>query len=111
MPSRRVINQIIAELAEQDIGAVDTKNASKAAESEVAIMTMHGAKGMKFTHVVLIGVNSDALPMKFSLRGLNDHDRADAVQRERALLYVAASRARDQLMITYTCERSDILPV
>lgn len=108
--SRRMINQIIAGLAEHEIQAVDTKNASKAAESEVAIMTMHGAKGMEFTHVILMGVNSDALPMKLSLRGLNDHDRADAIQRERALLYVAASRARDQLMITYTGEGSVILP-
>lgn len=35
---------------------------------------------------------------------------ADMLQRERALLYVAASRARDALMITLSGEPSELLP-
>lgn len=79
-------------------------------DSPVQVMTMHSAKGMEFTHVILIGVGTDVLPQKWQYRGLAEAEREDALQRERALLYVAASRARDQLVITTHGEPSELLP-
>ena len=63
-------------------------------------MTMHGAKGMEFTHAIRMGVGRDILPQRFRLAGLTDADREATLQQERSLLYVAASRARDALVIT-----------
>ena len=76
----------------------------------MAVMTMHGAKGMEYTHVILMGVDRDILPQRFRLAGLSEADQAAALQQERSLLYVAASHARDALVITTVGERSELPP-
>ncbi|GAB3076218.1 3'-5' exonuclease [Corynebacterium aquatimens] len=91
-------------------GNQPTKNANSSAQEQVSVMTMHGAKGMEFTHVVLIGVGKTVMPQRFALKDLSTEDQATALQRERSLLYVAASRARDELVITTSDEPSELLP-
>lgn len=108
--TRAAVKRMVSALTEAGIKAVETRNATKAAEVQVSVMTMHGAKGLEFTHVVLAGVNADAMPAQYRLDNLTDEDRADELQQERALLYVAASRARDQLMVTYSGDKSEFLP-
>lgn len=44
------------------------------------------------------------------LDGLTDVDREDALRREKSLLYVSASRARDELVVVWTGEPSELLP-
>jgi superfamily I DNA/RNA helicase len=39
-----------------------------------------------------------------------EEDRADVLRRERSLLYVAATRARDELVVVYVGEPSKLLP-
>jgi superfamily I DNA/RNA helicase len=73
------------------------------------VMTMHRAKGMEFSRVLLFGVDEGLVPADYMLRGLTDADRGDAMLRERSLLYVAATRARDELVIT-SVRPSPILP-
>lgn len=50
------------------------------------------------------------MPLRFRLKNLSEEDARAALQRERSLLYVAASRARDALVITTVGERSELLP-
>lgn len=73
-------------------------------------MNMHGAKCMEFTHVILMGVGMEIMPLRFRLKNLSEEDARAALQRERSLLYVAASRARDALVVTTVGERSELLP-
>lgn len=110
LDDRRLINKIVMGLADRNVEAVRTRNAAKIAETSISVLTMQGAKGMEFTHVILVGISEDAIPNKRELAGLNDTDKADVILRARSLLYVAASRARDQLMITCTGSKSPILP-
>ena len=65
------------------------------------VATMHRVKGLEFDRVVLAGANEGVLP----LRGVVDRseDRAvrkEAEDQERALLYVAVTRARAEVLIT-----------
>lgn len=103
-----LVNRATSALTELGIHAVKTSHASTD-NSKVQIMTMHGAKGMEFTHVVLIGVDDGLMPQPYTLKGLGEAEVSDAIQRERSLLYVAASRARDQLVITTHGEPSKLL--
>jgi superfamily I DNA/RNA helicase len=73
-------------------------------------MTMHRAKGTEFSDVLLFGVGASSLPNPSVLNGLSESDRDDALLRERSLLYVAATRARDQLACTWSGARSPLLP-
>lgn len=86
------------------------ESARVAVDAPIQVMTMHNAKGMEFSHVILLGVGTDVLPQEWQYRGLPDAERQEAIQRERALLYVAASRARDRLVITTHGEPSPLLP-
>lgn len=74
------------------------------------VMTMHRAKGMEFSRVLIFGVDASALPAPFTLKGLAEADRAEVLQREKSLLYVAATRARDELVILWTGDPSELLP-
>lgn len=62
------------------------------------LLTMHNAKGMEFKTVIVAGVNSSYMP--FFLR----KGRAE-IEEERRLLYVASTRAINQLIISLGSER------
>lgn len=74
------------------------------------IMTMHRAKGMEFSRVLIFGASEGTVPATYLLKNLTDADLADALQRERSLLYVSATRARDELVIMWSGEPSEMLP-
>ena len=71
------------------------------------VMTMNRAKGMEFTNVLLFGLSARSLPRV--LRDLPEAEQEDARMRERSLLYVAATRARDQLAYSWSGEPSPLL--
>jgi hypothetical protein len=73
------------------------------------VMTMHRAKGMEFSRVVMFDVTDGVIPSPWALRDKTGDDLDDAMLRERSLLYVAASRARDELVVTWRGERSPLL--
>lgn len=73
------------------------------------VLTMHRAKGMEFSRVILAGVDDKHVPLPAVLRNMPDEEREEALLRERSLLYVAASRARDTLVVTWTGKRSELL--
>ena len=63
-------------------------------ESKVILMTLHGAKGLEFPVVVLIGLEDGVFP---HLRALGDPDQ---MEEERRLAYVGITRARERLYLT-----------
>ena len=71
-------------------------------------MTMHQAKGLEFTHVALLDVGDSVIPRR--VQGVPEAEVEDAMQRERALLYVASTRARDELLVSVVGEPSELLP-
>ncbi|GAA1726980.1 Part of AAA domain-containing protein [Dietzia kunjamensis subsp. schimae] len=100
--NRRDVDRIIDGLESR--GIVITSEVSG-----VHVTTMHSSKGMEFTHVVLARVSEGTVPAPVR-HGLTDEDREHLRRRERSLLYVAASRARDQLVVTTGAQPSPLLP-
>lgn len=74
------------------------------------LLTMHRAKGMEFASVLIFGASHDLLPAAYLLDSAPAEDRPDLVQRERALFYVAATRARDELVVMWHGKGSVFLP-
>ncbi|MDP3965807.1 MAG: 3'-5' exonuclease [bacterium] len=68
-------------------------------KSGVSLMTVHAAKGLEFDAVFIVGLEQGLFP---SLR--NDADRDP--EEERRLFYVALTRARKHLFLSYAAERS-----
>jgi len=73
------------------------------------VLTMHRAKGMEFSRVILSGADNKHVPSPATLRYVPDEERAEALLRERSLLYVASSRARDALVVTWSGKRTELI--
>jgi superfamily I DNA/RNA helicase len=73
-------------------------------------MTMHRAKGTEFSKVLLFGVNRDSIPRLLREEQYAPDAWTDALLRERSLLYVAATRARDELAVSWNGEPSQLAP-
>nr|GLK33989.1 DNA helicase [Rhodococcus wratislaviensis] len=69
--------------------------------------TFHSAKGLEFEVVILPFANSDRLP---NPEAISAYGEADASSRDGKSLYVAVTRARAELLVTYTREPSALLP-
>jgi len=82
---------------------------SAATPGQPLVMTMHRAKGMEFSRVILSGADDKHVPSPAALRNIPEEERAEALLRERSLLYVASSRARDALVVTWSGKRSELL--
>ena len=78
----------------------------------VQIGTMHSSKGLEFARLFVIAVNADRVPLPLAITPLvtDEHQHALDIQRERCLLYVACTRARDWLTVTSSGPPSDFLP-
>ena len=66
----------------------------------VRLGTMHRVKGLEFPIMLLAGVNSGVVPMRVPSVEGDPTSRTDHEERERSLLFVAATRARDHLIVT-----------
>ena len=70
--------------------------------SGVTLATMHRAKGLEFKVVFAIDASEEMLPLPSAFKRIVDPVlRRDAVQRERQLLYVSLTRARDELFVSW----------
>ncbi len=68
-------------------------------EDTVKLMTIHAAKGLEFPCVFSVGLEENLFPSSMSL-----YDRAD-LEEERRLFYVAVTRAKQRLWVTYAGSR------
>ena len=71
----------------------------KSAE-QVALMTMHAAKGLEFPYVFIVGCEEGILP--YTLFSGEDFDREE----ERRLLYVGMTRAKKMLFLSHAKKRN-----
>ncbi len=95
-------------LVSRGIPANHVKSAQTASD-RVLTLTMHTAKGMEFSRVVLFDVSEGVVPNKWTLGSAAPEERAEVMLNERSLLYVAASRARDALAVTWSGSPSPLL--
>ena len=104
VPDRHRRGQVVTALGEQglEVRAVDREEAGP---GRPLVMTMHRAKGLEFTHVLLLDANALLDPRRRYHETLDETALADWRLRERSLLYVAATRARDVLAVMPTAAR------
>lgn len=105
---QRQRDRVVAGLAERGvtIRAVDREHIKP---GQPVAMTMHRAKGTEFSKVLLFGVSQAAIPRPLRAEQYDEDARADALLRKRSLLYVAATRTRDELALSWSGEPTQFL--
>jgi len=76
-----------------DVDTIDTSD-------KITLMTVHSAKGLEFNTVFIVGLEEGLFPHFKSL--LSNED----IEEERRLLYVAMTRAKENLYFTYSIRRT-----
>jgi hypothetical protein len=105
-----LLNPIEKALNAADIPTFRLSKDEEPASPAVNLGTMHRAKGLEFKVVIVIDADDKQLPLAKALAGATDEQlRQDVIARERQLLYVSATRARDELFIHWTGEPSRFL--
>jgi ATP-dependent DNA helicase Rep len=79
------------------IGMLEREDDGQAGDN-VALMTLHAAKGLEFPHVFIVGMEEDLLPHRTSVLDGN-------VEEERRLAYVGITRARKTLTFSLAKQR------
>lgn len=80
------------------------------ASGHISIGTMHLAKGLEFRAVVVMACDDEIIPLQERIETVGDDaDLQEVYDTERQLLYVACTRARDQLLVTGVAPASEFL--
>jgi DNA helicase-2/ATP-dependent DNA helicase PcrA len=88
----------LAHLLDDAALAADQDTLKEEHES-VKLMTIHAAKGLEFKHVFLVGLEQGIFPSERSDENKDDEE-------ERRLMYVAITRAREVLHLSYAMMRT-----
>jgi len=88
-----IISPLAAFLTHASLEAGD--NQAQAGQDAIQLMTVHSAKGLEFDAVFITGLEEGLFPHENSLSD------ADGLEEERRLMYVAITRARQRLYISF----------
>ncbi len=91
------ISPLAAFLSHASLEAGD--NQAQAGQDAIQLMTVHAAKGLEFDVVFITGLEEGLFPHE------NSAVEVDGLEEERRLMYVAITRARERLYISYAQTR------
>ncbi len=92
-----IVSPLAAFLTHASLEAGD--NQAQAGQDAIQLMTVHSAKGLEFDAVFITGLEEGLFPHENSL---SDHD---GLEEERRLMYVAITRARKRLYLSFSQTR------
>ena len=85
-----------------DTSLLTDEEEMKEAREGVKLMTIHSAKGLEFEYVFISGLEEDLFPHKRFGEKTNKEDNEE----ERRLFYVALTRAKEKIFLTYSQSRT-----
>jgi len=95
VPPDRALEAVVQRAAlARDVDALD-------GTAGVRVLTMHQSKGLEFDHVWVPGLRDGGVPSWFTVKALRDKGDASGIEEERRLLYVAITRARRSLHLSW----------
>ncbi|MFF3853727.1 UvrD-helicase domain-containing protein [Micromonospora sp. NPDC002575] len=105
----QLVKAISRILGEAHIDVADDRNGIDG----VHVATMHRMKGLEFQCLAVVGLDAGVLPAPNALTSAAEdpHAHRQDLQRERCLLFVALTRARDVLYLSHSGTPSPLLPL
>ncbi len=75
----------------------------------IRLATMHRVKGLDFDHVIIASMNDGIVPLEVSEKSDEQQIEDEKLLREKSIVFVAATRAKKSLLVTYYGNKSVIL--
>jgi DNA helicase-2/ATP-dependent DNA helicase PcrA len=85
-----------------ELVTLETDADRSVSDDSLTLMTVHAAKGLEFPVVFVAGLEEETFP---SHRGFGGEEDPDELEEERRLCYVAFTRARERLFLSYANQR------
>jgi len=82
-----------------NVALMETLENKKSSGDSVTLMTLHGAKGLEFENVFMVGLEEGLFPHQRSFNSVDD------LEEERRLAYVGITRAKQNLFLTHASKR------
>ncbi|MBI4227026.1 MAG: ATP-dependent helicase [Candidatus Omnitrophica bacterium] len=95
----RSTDQLLADLSLREGFKGETITGWSPPDEHVVLSTIHQAKGLEWKSLFLLGMSDGQFPHPKSI------DDQEALEEERRLFYVAVTRAKDELYLTYPLTR------
>lgn len=83
----------------EDVALITDMDNKDTSQDKVTLMTAHGAKGLEFPYIYVVGLEENLFPSQMALQ-----ERSD-LEEERRLFYVAVTRAQQKLTLSYATSR------
>ena len=83
----------------QDVALLTDADTKDDGEEKITLMTIHGAKGLEFPFVYIVGLEENLFPSQLSLQSRTE------LEEERRLFYVAITRAEQKCTLSYARQR------
>jgi superfamily I DNA/RNA helicase len=101
LPTKDLVERVAARLATAEVPTVEITPDGPRGRDGVHVGTMHRFKGLEFQRMIIAGASEGLLPRStIDRRRTTDPARyTRELRRDRSLLFVAATRARDDLAI------------
>ena len=113
VPNKSLIGEVQQQLTRSGIRSVRIDNEGPPDDPEaVHVGTLHRFKGLEYRHMAIASVTEGDIPGHDvqELRSSDSQRHHLEMQRQRSLLFVAATRARDSLVVTWHGQPSPFLP-
>ncbi len=108
----KVLKEFRSELVRRgiDVWAIKRREADDSRRPGVRLATMHRAKGLEFMAVAIVALNRHEVPNSWLLERAPDKVAREEIRdNERRLIFVAATRAKKELLVTSSGSPSEIL--
>ena len=92
---RQTLEKFMSEIAL----LTDHDNENEEDQNKVSLMTIHAAKGLEFNHVYIVGLEENLFPSQMAMQSRTE------LEEERRLFYVALTRAKSTIHLTYAQSR------
>jgi len=105
-----LLEEFVSALEKRGLACCRLSETAMPNPERIAVGTTHRAKGLEFKVVAVVGVDDFWFPCQAELQRLEDPQEREAfINQERQLLYVACTRARERLWLSYTGRPSQFL--
>jgi superfamily I DNA/RNA helicase len=108
--SSRELRRIRIAVKRAGVPAVELSDTAETTVGRLSIGTMDHAKGLEFRAVAVMACDDEVIPSQERIENVaDDADLEEVYDSERRLLYVACTRARDNLIVTGVNPASEFL--